>query len=664
MDRRQIEQLHEQASEFYVRGEFLEAVATWKQILEIDPDDEKAQEGLRISSNLQASATLPPPDGFLGQDEPDRLKACLSEVEVRIDSGDLHGAMRAAELLRVEHPDDPSVLSVLAKAYSLAGESDKAAEMMAKFLASSPEYAAAAALLEECRQVSPHESHLGSVVVRDGDSGPAADPLLHSAPAGLLLEEPAPDLDDEPVAVAAAPRASAVAATVGEEKGLALPDATSFRQAESKDAPAAALRDRVSELLRQARAAMADGRHDDALGFVSRILILDDGNDEAMRLEEEIRKHSGAAERDLDRLITEGAHLFDLGRHDESRQIFLQVLEKSPSHREAVAYLERVDAQMARAGGPAILPAGVRPRGKVWAPPAEDGAEAHKPEAAPLEANEDLLAPMESDQEPEVEGTPLPEAEVAVAPRTPFSARRIPDLVGPRFFRLVVIGLAGILVAVVASWWLLRDSGGSADADSAANVPAQHGKGKKRAAAAVTKSPAILTPEQKTAQIAQFLAQGDEALARRDYQAAIMAYNEVVRLDPEEGTVRAKLLAAGEEYKKNRSELEQLEKARTLFAGGEYESSLRMIYRLPEGLLPADVWERYKVAGWYNMGVVALRGANCKDAVAHLTEAQSLAPNDADVRAARDLADRCASMSSDRSFYNRADGLAFRKLEP
>jgi tetratricopeptide (TPR) repeat protein len=174
----------------------------------------------------------------------------------------------------------------------------------------------------------------------------------------------------------------------------------------------------------------------------------------------------------------------------------------------------------------------------------------------------------------------------------------------------------------------------------------------------------VLTPEQKMAKIAASLAQGDEALARKDYQAAIMAYNEVVRLDPQDATVRAKLLAVGEEYKKSRTDLEKLEKARTLFAGGEYESALRLIYRLPEGLLPPEQIDRYKVTGWYNLGVVALRGANCTDAVLHLTEAQALAPDDPDVRAARELADRCESMSSDRAFYNRADGLPFRKLDP
>jgi len=44
--------LHQQASEHYLQGEFAQALQVWRQLLELDPGDERAEEGMRLCELL------------------------------------------------------------------------------------------------------------------------------------------------------------------------------------------------------------------------------------------------------------------------------------------------------------------------------------------------------------------------------------------------------------------------------------------------------------------------------------------------------------------------------------------------------------------------------------------------------------------------------------
>ena len=48
----QLEELHRQASTAYLRGDFKVAMRAWSQVLEADPTDERAEEGVRLCSQL------------------------------------------------------------------------------------------------------------------------------------------------------------------------------------------------------------------------------------------------------------------------------------------------------------------------------------------------------------------------------------------------------------------------------------------------------------------------------------------------------------------------------------------------------------------------------------------------------------------------------------
>ena len=67
----------------------------------------------------------------------------------------------------------------------------------------------------------------------------------------------------------------------------------------------------------------------------------------------------------------------------------------------------------------------------------------------------------------------------------------------------------------------------------------------------------------------------------------------------------------------------------------------------------------YKVVGWYNLGLIELKGADCKTAVEHFEEAMAIAPNDAHLRRVRDLAGSYIDRQKDSKFYREVEALDF-----
>lgn len=548
----------------------------------------------------------------------------IDEVETRIEAGDYHGAVRAAELLASEVAGDADVLSCLARARLAAGDSDSAADACAQLLALSPEYAEAARLLEECRLVSPVESSLGMVTVRGAEPDE-----FH-------------DMEDPP----------ALEAPV-------YPAATALRQ-------------RVDDLLSQARIAGSHGRIEEALGLLSRLLILDDQNPDALAFEDELRTKAGAEARSYDEWLNQGVQCLEEGRFDDARQLFLKVLERSPGHSEALDFLEKADAQLAlleEEGSRKAAPSTAR-RASVQVSARESLETTHNNVWTPATTPE---APAEPDQqfdiggdlfsaEFELEGSKAPEAG-----NEPPEAVEVVSAARP-LRRVLTLAAAAVLLAAVGGFagWKLLSGGSSSTLEEEAAVALPKTAGAKAGAVSASHvsappaTAAAVHPEERSKRLARTLARGTVAFEAADYEQAILAYNDALALDPGNATARQGLLDAAERYKARKAQSALFEKVRKSFDAGEYEAGLRMIYRLPEGAADATTLVRYKVAGWYNMGVIALRAADCAQAQDHLREASALQPADPSIREARSLAEGCATQRKDRAFYDSAEALQFR----
>jgi tetratricopeptide (TPR) repeat protein len=104
-----------------------------------------------------------------------------------------------------------------------------------------------------------------------------------------------------------------------------------------------------------------------------------------------------------------------------------------------------------------------------------------------------------------------------------------------------------------------------------------------------------------------------------------------------------------------------MEQARRAFADGEYEAALRLLYRLPSGVDAAFV-EAAKVAGWFNLGVVALKAGDTDQALTQFGEALALRSQDEDAKRMQAYARDYAGQPKDTAYYARVEAMEFRPL--
>ncbi len=153
------------------------------------------------------------------------------------------------------------------------------------------------------------------------------------------------------------------------------------------------------------------------------------------------------------------------------------------------------------------------------------------------------------------------------------------------------------------------------------------------------------------------------AHARGDFEEAILAYNEVLSVDPANRPARAGLLEAGELFRELRAINDQFRKARIAFEDGEYTAALRLFYRLPEGSLDDETLTGYKVNGWINLGILALKAGDIDRAIEHLDEALTLSADDPQALRLIAFAATHDGVALGREYYVEVNELGFLGLE-
>ena len=465
------------------------------------------------------------------------------------------------------------------------------------------------------------------LLVAPADAGPSSDPVVPGEPADEALFD-VPDLDDIPLA---APESTPAARPAGELAG------------------------RVRQLLDDARAAVAADRREDALAIVARVLVLDEENEEARALEESLQDDARRTAQQIDDWIVEGVQAFERKDTALARQRFDQVLEVMPEHAEALEYRARLDesaAPTSETAPPSIFDDLAVPAAAP-APPGPSLFEAEVGSAAPL-----LARPAEPPR-------PAPRPQPVLEALAPTAVRRTGWLAAPLLLAaLLLVGGGAAAVVWLAPW----DRGGDdrADADAPAKGSTRQipdGSDGAPAAIASTAGPAAApTRADLLADLPDTLARAERAMQSADYSGAVLAYGEALELDPHNAVARAALVEAGRKYREQKARAEQLERAKAAFADGEYASALRIFYRLPDEV-GADALDRYKVAGWYNLGVVALKAGELQEAASHLDEALAIDPDDDRSKRLRAFARRYAESIKDRAYYATVEALEFRPAE-
>jgi tetratricopeptide (TPR) repeat protein len=225
---------------------------------------------------------------------------------------------------------------------------------------------------------------------------------------------------------------------------------------------------------------------------------------------------------------------------------------------------------------------------------------------------------------------------------------------------MIATGVGAMLVAGGAIFvpGMLRSSATS-KTPAAPIVHRPNPKTKKPGAEKPVAASATLTPEESAKSIAASLASGQSRMASGDLTAAIIAFHEVLTLDPNNEAAKAGIAEAGERYKASKAERDALEAIRIAYRDGEFTSGLRLAYRLPP-TVSASRTEAIKLTGWYNLSVVDLKAGDCKSAMAHLDEALQLAPSDADAKKLKAFAAHCDGATKDRAYLDSVESLSFR----
>jgi Tfp pilus assembly protein PilF len=220
-------------------------------------------------------------------------------------------------------------------------------------------------------------------------------------------------------------------------------------------------------------------------------------------------------------------------------------------------------------------------------------------------------------------------------------------------------------VAVAAAFLVLPRLTGRPRRASAGSVAAAlPGVPARRAVAPAKTRPDALsvtpaTPADRAKAVAADIAEGRQELAAGDSAAAVISFNDALKLDPGNAEARSGLHEAGEKYKTQKAQQDALSSIKLAFRDGEYTSGLRLAYRLPAGVDPAVV-TRIKIAGWYDLGIVALRAGDCREAQGHFKEALAIAPGDAEVQRLSDFAKSYMDVPRDRRFLDFVEALQFR----
>jgi tetratricopeptide (TPR) repeat protein len=618
-EEQQIESLHQKASAQYLQGDFKSALDTWCQLLAVSPGDERAHEGVRLCEMLSES------EGGESAGRP---------------TANTPAAPQETETTPADAPGTPAAAAPPALDVGLGVDMEQLD------------------LSLEIGELEPPQTPV--------DTPPASSTASH--------ELPDPSRQDEGIDFGdvAAADSFALAIDIPRDEptraahaGGPAPSALSDTAAgpDPAETAAAELATRTAELLAEARAAYDRREIEETLRILSRVLILDEENSEALALQAKIEAEftAPAAQAPTEDLLG------DLP--DEVGDPFEHALEnlnldggatktEVPLHGGPTPDLPPEGAEVHEIPTEALIPA---TQDSIPAAPVETPLAAPEAGGAADEFGEDSENDLVVEDDIGLEAVPVE-----------LSAKRAKKSLGIPLWAIAALGL--VILAGGAAWLFLpfgADPAVAIAADSetpgpstAAPTTAGDGPTPPAATAVATAEPAA-TPKAESLspdEIRGLLADAGDAFERGDYSAAVVVYSRILRAHPGHGEAKDGLQLAGERYRAKKEIEDKWQQAIQSFNEGDYRSALTVLYRMPASEDQARL-ARFKRNGWYNMGLQALGVSDCGSARTHFKEAKSVDPTDEAVLLGIDLADACRNGERDRAYHSAVQQLPLRALD-
>jgi tetratricopeptide (TPR) repeat protein len=204
--RSNVEELHSRASGHYLKGDFAAATATWRQVLEFQPADERAREGIRLCEQLiggvehvpvaagagrgtapdPADEALPSAGATVTAPAPPR-PAVASPAGLRLDD-----IATAADLASAESQLQRRTATLLEEARQLAaaGDDDAARRTLDRVLILDEENAEALALQASLPSADEAAPHVPDEAVDEAEPDPKPETAAGPAAGAAILAMP------------------------------------------------------------------------------------------------------------------------------------------------------------------------------------------------------------------------------------------------------------------------------------------------------------------------------------------------------------------------------------------------------------------------------------------------------------------------------------------
>jgi tetratricopeptide (TPR) repeat protein len=656
MTEEETEKLLDEASGHYNDGRYDDAIGIWNTILEQEPGNERAIEGIKMA-NLLTSDWEPSVESAAGTQaaaamDPEllaRVEEGVQRVDQLLAAGDPDGAREGLEALEQIAPEHAGVQACSARIDAAANPSEYVEEQlaMARHYLMLGEAQEASAIAQKVLAVDPTNA-TATEILGDDPAGPAAPPAdvaapVEESPLELSLEPEAPDLDLPPQ--------------------VDVPESPS---------PLAGGDPKVAALLAEGDELQAQGKHDEAIDAWSRVFILEDSNLDAEQRIDGARKALEERARQMEEGLIRATDMEKEGRLEEARAELQAVLSLRPGHAEAQEMLEGIQARI-DAGEEEIeaipleaidaVPAAETPAPEAPAPPPE------LPQFPPF--------PQDAGESGEAQ-TPTPPPKPPE--RDPVMRKPAPKRSG---VLVAVIAVVGISVLGYGGWLAYQaffpvvpmddlsaaipapgetgaDPGtspdGGADGDEAA--------GGSQASAEPEPSQPSLDPEPARRRAAELVKSGSGEFEAGNFKVALTQFQEAVELDRANFQAQDWRDRAQAEVKKVSLFDQEMLEIQNLVDERDFRNALYKLYRVepPDGAQQrrADSWI---AATWHDWGVLLLQSGNPRGAVEKFQEALNAQPDDGEAARHLDVAERYSRRAVDEPFKTYASRLKLRGLE-
>jgi len=681
MNQDELQDKLDQASRHYNDGQYDEAVAVWKGILQEDPQNERAREGLQMVELLTQDFGAQAAGGEAGAPraaDVAQVQQGVQRVQELLDSGDTDAAREGVEVLLQIAPDDPAVQQCAARLEVGADPSAYTAEQLslARHYLMMEDRAAG---MEACRRVLSVEP--------DNDE---AKEMLSQAQGDM-----APPLQPAPGPPAATgelgSQASAADLPLGEEDLLTfdldsledvsdLPVAPEPRAAELppvEGAPVAPAGgedagERIAALLSEGDVQEAQGDLQGAIEIWSRVFILEDSNEDAEQRVDRVRRVLEEQGIRVDEMRFRAEDLMKAGNLAEARDEYRKILEILPHHREAKEALQQIEKQLAspaqdtQAAGDEIEEIQAVPLAPTEGPQ----------EVAPEEPEAELPELVKPQPQPQ---TPSPAPEMAAPAAAPAPTRSRPGR--GLVLSMLVAGVVVLGGAAYVGWHILFPAGPSGELQALAPQPLDHTSGAPAAAEPpaeavvpepeVADEPVVSPPRQRvlsdaeaSARATDVVKEGRRLFDNGDYVKALAQFREALDLDP--GNLDAKDWETTTAAEVGRRELFGREVAtiRAAFVDYDYESALKKLYRMdPPTEAGVAMVNRWTIISWYNWGVLRLQGTRLREAEEKFQEVLALQPDDEEAANHLEMVRRYGKRPMDSTYKNYASRITLRGLD-